>query len=138
MQLTKNFSLKEFDCSDGTPVPDFVTIKGKTYPVKENIKKLAEQLEILRTEINSPLFINSGFRTVEYNKKVGGVSNSQHLYGIASDVRSTKFTPLQLSIIVEKMISEGKLQFKGLGLYDTFIHLDLRKTKSRWDFRKHK
>ena len=43
-------------------------------------------LEPARAEVG-PIIINSGFRNEAVNRKVGGVTNSQHLFGQAADIR---------------------------------------------------
>lgn len=44
-------------------------------------------LNYIRHEVGFPISINSGFRSIDVNRKVGGVSNSNHLYGRAFDIR---------------------------------------------------
>lgn len=121
--LTKNFDITEFSCNDGTPVP------SEYLP---NVKKLAEQLQILRDELNEPIHINSAYRHKEYNKKIGGEKNSQHLLAKAADITVKSKTPKQLSELIEKMISDGKLKFGGMGIYPGFVHVDIRTQKARW------
>jgi len=121
--LTKNFDITEFSCNDGTPVP------SEYLP---NVKKLAEQLQILRDELNEPIHINSAYRHKEYNKKIGGEKNSQHLLAKAADITVKSKTPKQLAAIIEKLISEGKLKFGGMGVYPGFVHVDIRPGKARW------
>ncbi len=60
----------------------------------ENLKRLCRWLEQLRRRWNNlygdgddPIVINSGFRSPEVNKVVGGVSTSNHLTGCAVDIR---------------------------------------------------
>jgi len=60
----------------------------------ENLKRLCRWLEQLRKRWNNlygegddPIIINSGFRSPEVNKAVGGVSTSNHLTGCAVDIR---------------------------------------------------
>ena len=60
----------------------------------KNLKRLCSWLEELRDEWNcrygegdDPIIINSGFRSPEVNKAVGGVKGSNHLTGCAADVR---------------------------------------------------
>ncbi len=60
----------------------------------ENLKRLCRWLEQLRRRWNNlygegddPIVINSGFRSPEVNKAVGGVSTSNHLTGCAVDIR---------------------------------------------------
>jgi len=123
MQLTKNFNLNEFNCKDGSKVPSKYI---------ENVKELSENLQIIRDYINEPIHINSGYRSPIYNKKVGGVSNSQHLYAKAADITSKNYTPKKLYKILLKLISENKIHNGGIGVYDGFIHYDIRKNKARW------
>ena len=49
--------------------------------------------------IVGPIIINSGFRCDSVNRKVGGVKNSQHLFGQAADVRPQD--PAQFQRLVE-------------------------------------
>ena len=60
----------------------------------ENLKRLCQWLEQLRRRWNNlygegddPIVINSGFRSPEVNKAVGGVPTSNHLTGCAVDIR---------------------------------------------------
>lgn len=47
-------------------------------------------LNPLREKWGSGIIITSGYRSVELNKKVGGVNNSNHLFGYAVDLVPTK------------------------------------------------
>lgn len=126
MKLTKNFSSEEFACKDGSQVP------AAYLP---NIQKLADNLQVLRDHLGKPIFINSGYRTPKYNKSVGGAAASQHLTASASDIRVTGMTSKEVHATILKLISEGKMHSGGLGLYNSFVHYDIRKTVSRWDLR---
>ena len=54
----------------------------------ENLKRLTKWLEQLRQRCNNtPIIINSGYRSPQVNKAVGGASNSNHLTGCAVDIR---------------------------------------------------
>ena len=44
-------------------------------------------LDPARERIGMPIRVNSGYRSQQLNKTVGGVSDSQHLLGEAADVR---------------------------------------------------
>lgn len=123
MKLTKNFNREEFDCRDGTQVP------AELMP---NVQELADNLQVLRDDIGEPIRVNSGYRTPAYNKKVGGVSNSQHTKAKAADITAKSFTPKQLAARIEKLIKEKKLWFGGVGVYPGFVHVDIRKNKARW------
>lgn len=123
MQLTKNFAIVEFMCKDGTPVP------LKYLP---NVQKLASNLQVLRDHLGEPIRLNSGYRSPTYNKKIGGAKDSQHMLAKAADITVKTKTPKQLAVIIEKLISEGKMEQGGIGIYPGFTHYDVRGTKARW------
>lgn len=127
MKITKNFDLSEFECKCGCKTPDDVYV---------NIVKLANQLQTLRDVVNKPIKINSGYRCEQHNKDSGGVSSSQHLLGNASDIKVKGYITKNLSKLIDELISNGDMLQGGLGIYDTFVHYDIRKTKTRWDYRK--
>ena len=52
-----------------------------------NLKRVCIWLEELRKRYNEPIIINSGYRSPQLNKKVGGVAGSNHLTGCAVDIR---------------------------------------------------
>ena len=90
MELTRNFSLEEMLRSD-TAKRCGITNKPKAEEeteVVENLKALCvEVLQPLRDFLGKPVVVSSGYRCRELNKKVGGISNSQHLTGEAADIR---------------------------------------------------
>ena len=47
-------------------------------------------LNYIRHTVGYPISINSGFRSPDENRQVGGVANSRHLQGIAFDIRPSK------------------------------------------------
>ena len=124
MKLTANFSLSEFKCKDGTDVPT---------ELMPNVKKLANELQKLRDLLDEPIYINSGYRTPSYNKKIGGARNSFHVQAKAADIVVKSLSPKQLHSKIEYFISQGVLNFKGIGLYSTFVHVDVRDKKARWN-----
>jgi uncharacterized protein YcbK (DUF882 family) len=89
-----------------------------------------DALENLRCRLGVPITINSAYRSPEHNHKIGGAPNSNHVKGIAFDIKLTaQFTR-------EKLKEEAKkCGFKGFGDYDTFVHIDLGRERA-WDFRK--
>ena len=123
MKLTKNFSLSEFACNDGTPVPANLLC---------NVQELAENLQVLRDYFGVPISINSGYRSHAHNKAVGGAKSSQHLLGKAADIVVASNTPKVVRAAIEKLISEGKMKNGGIGLYSRFVHYDIRENPARW------
>ena len=122
MKLTKNFSKHEFDSKDGAEMP---------LEVLQNIKKLAENLQVLRDELKTPITVNSGYRSPKHNAKIGA-KRSQHLLGNASDIVVEGHTPQEVAIVIEELIREGKMVQGCRKAYDTFTHYDIRQTKARW------
>ena len=122
--MTKNFKLKEFECKCECDMP---------LEVYENIIKLASQLQFLRDYTGRPITINSAYRCPDHNAKVGGSKTSQHLLGKAADITIQSLKPAEVYALIEELIDMGHLLQGGLGLYDTFVHYDIRKTKARWN-----
>lgn len=54
-----------------------------------NLFRLSKELEIIRRKFGKPIIVNSGFRCPALNKAVGGVPNSDHLFGSAVDITSS-------------------------------------------------
>jgi uncharacterized protein YcbK (DUF882 family) len=121
--LSKDFKLKEFRSRDGAPF---------TNEVYQNLIVLAKNLQILREYVKKPITINSGYRSPEYNKKIGGASQSQHMKGRAGDIVIKGMTPAEVANTIEQLINAGKMQQGGLGRYPNFTHYDVRGTKARW------
>ena len=85
MQLSEHFQLGEFTKSSYPEVyniPSHVAI--------ENMKRVCGWLEVLRDRYGSPIIINSGYRSSQLNKKVGGVATSNHVTGCAVDIRCSE------------------------------------------------
>lgn len=122
-KLTKNFSLEEFSCKDGSVTPPEAV---------ENLTVLAQNLQVLRDHLGKPIHVTSGYRSPAYNKKVGGKPLSQHPKGKAGDIQVEGMTPKQVAAEIEKLIAAGKMRQGGIGIYPTFTHYDIRGTRARW------
>lgn len=85
-----------------------------------------DKLDDAREHAGIPFKINSAFRTVEDNARVGGKPNSSHLKGLAVDISVTDSR--SRFIILNALIHVG---FTRIGIADTFIHVDLDKDKSQ-------
>ena len=123
MKLTENFSLHEFRCKDGTDVPE---------DLMENVKELAENLQVLREYIQKPITVISGYRSPKYNRKIGGARRSQHMLAKAGDLIVKDMTPDELKLAIVHLIKEGKMKKGGVGLYTHFTHYDVRGFNRRW------
>ncbi len=123
MRLTKNFKLSEFDCKDGSEMPS---------QLLPNVLELAESLQELRNVLNTPVKINSAYRSLEHNASIGGTNSSQHLFAKAADIVVKGKTPAQVATMIKLLILQGKMKQGGIGIYDTFTHYDIRGYKARW------
>ena len=124
--MTRNFNIDEFDCTDGSEIPTDVQL---------NIAELALQLEILRSHFNAPIHINSGYRSLEYNRSIGSNDSSQHVLGKAADIVVKGYTPDEVAEAIEFLISAGLMKEGGIGRYNTFTHYDIRGTRARWNYK---
>ncbi len=123
MKLTKNFRLNEFDCKDGTTTPA---------DLLDNLKELAINLQVLRDELDRPIHIMSGYRTPEYNKRVGGAKKSQHVLAKAADIQVNGVSPIKVRALLMQLIADGHIKKGGIGIYKTFVHYDTRGRNARW------
>jgi GH24 family phage-related lysozyme (muramidase) len=120
---TDHFRLSEFHSHDGVEVPR---------QVRGNVQAVMDQLEVLRGEVGAAITIVSGYRSPEHNTAVGGKPRSQHLCGRAADIKVDGMTPSQVHAKIEELIGAGRMTQGGLGLYRTFVHYDVRGTRTRW------
>ena len=123
--MTKNFSISEFQCKCGNC--------KMTADVKNNVVKLAEQLQVLRNKVGKSIKINSGYRCANYNDNIiKGAKYSQHKTGKAADIVVSGMTPKEVHKLVCEMVELKELYFGGIGKYKNFTHLDIRENSARW------
>lgn len=72
-----HFAQHEFGCPCG---------KCNGYPAGNTSAKLLGILESLRSYYGKPITVTSGQRCPTYNRQIGGISNSAHIYGKAADI----------------------------------------------------
>lgn len=113
IQIAKTFNLKEFEC----PCCKCVILHSD----------LLKFLIALRKLVKEPIHINSGYRCKQYNDQVGGTPKSYHTFGMAADIHARNIDIPHLVIYAQQA------GFKGIGLYGTFLHLDVRPVKYHWE-----
>lgn len=119
------FSSKEFASRDGAASP---------YGPMNVKQELVDFLNQLRLRFGKPLVVTSGYRSPEHNKAVGGVANSYHTQGLAADIRPENQKDLPaLWELCRRLNVTG-----GVGIYDTFVHVDRRGYAARFDKRSKK
>ena len=114
-QLSTPFKVREFACRSGA---DAVLIAPRLVMV----------LESIRAHFGAAVTINSGYRTPEYNAKVGGVARSQHCYGTAADIVVKGQTPEAVAAFARTLMPD----WGGVGVYKSFTHIDVREARADW------
>lgn len=130
MQASKNFSYEELQC------------RGchRKYCRHENpicniSTEAIEKLQKLRDLCGVPLTVTSAARCPEHNSAEGGAEKSKHISSPSHE--STAFdvvVPPGFCTDTLAKLAE-KAGFKSIGTYPTFVHMDDRKSKARWDMR---
>ena len=115
-KLSTHFKVKEFACKDGS---DAVLVAPRLVMV----------LQSIRSHFGAAVTINSGYRTPQYNTKVGGVAHSQHCYGTAADITVKGQKPAAVAAYARQIMPD----WGGVGVYDSFCHIDVREAKADWN-----
>ena len=117
-KLSEHFTLGEMTRSNSHPeiynIPSHEAIA--------NLTNLTKWLEVLRKRYNAkygvgeePIRINSGYRSPQLNKKIGGVATSNHLTGCAADIRVLGMEQLiRYAAIILDYADESKQEFDEL------------------------
>ena len=109
--LSEHFKLGEMTRSSSHPevynIPSHEAIA--------NLKRVCGWLEVLRERYGKPIIINSGYRSPQLNKKIGGVPTSNHLTGCAADIRVENIEQLiRYAAILLDYADESHQQFDEL------------------------
>lgn len=119
-KLSDNFTKKEFMCKCGCNSLIHINFK------------LLIGLEKLRTLINKPIHINSGYRCKNHHSEIKKSKTGQHTLGNAADIK----LPEGMSM---KQFHDAVLtieEFKGIGIptNSNYIHVDCRTNPAKWGY----
>ena len=120
-------SWAEMACRDGTPYPDEWRI--------ERALPIGIVFEQIRERVGGPIGINSGYRTLVYNRRIGSKDKSQHPKGRALDLdRPDGITELEFLALALEVARRPGSKLRGIGIYPEFMHIDIRPTDRlhRW------
>lgn len=138
MKLSKEFDISIFEYSD----------TAKRYGINNNVRlEHQENIKLLHTNMlkvqellgGIDIWITSGYRSEELNRKVGGSFNSAHKVGLGCDFQLRKFRwllPASLKLITSDLCIDQVI------CHDTFIHIAfyekmrkefINKQTSMWD-----
>lgn len=153
LQLSPHFNMSQFVCKQTTDGVKYLIVRERLLLKLEYLLELVQSQGI---DIETFGFI-SGYRTPYYNKQIGNVAYSRHVWGGAADIfidqdgdgqmddlnkdgqvneRDVRF----IYNLVEQQFNKAEYrQFRGgLGFYrkngrhSGFIHVDVRGNKARW------
>lgn len=100
------------------------------FPVEPQ-ESMVRTVDEIRRRLGVPVSVvdggGSGVRCAAHNAEVGGVANSQHLYGLAADLHSAA-SPAEMKAAAEEVLGHAG----GIGLYGWGIHVDTRQGYARW------
>ena len=122
--LSEPSSFSPSPSADGTPGLNFLS---HTDP--RILPALKTVLETLTNSVGYTLDITSAYRSPDYNASVGGSKKSMHMQGKAVDVIMTGKSDSERQQFIQAAIDAG---IKGIGIYNTFTHIDIRSNKAAW------
>ena len=95
-----------------------------------NLKNLVDHvLDPLRVKYGKPITINSGYRSLKVNKKVGGVNTSQHCKGEAADITGGNRSE---NIILFNLIKDSGKYDQLINEYDyKWVHVSYKTSGNR-------
>ncbi len=153
--ISPHFQLKQFLCKQAGDYPKYVVLH----------ERLLLKLQIILERVNAKGYyantfhIMSGYRTPYYNRAIGNVQYSRHVYGDAADIYIDMRSPHGM---MDDLNGDGKIDHRdaailydiidelypqswykpflgGLGLYKErpgvrgpFVHVDARGNRARW------
>ncbi len=154
IRLSPNFDLREFVSKQAAEHPKYLILRPELLLKLENILASLNRAGFPTGDF----VIMSGFRTPFYNRAIGNVPNSRHVFGGAADFyiderpadgvmddlngdgRLDRGDARWLADFINEMARRGDFgpRVGGLGVYGrtsahgAFVHIDVRGTPARW------
>ena len=126
MNLSEHFTLEELTHSE---VAERKNLDNTPNALEvSNLVRLAALLEEVRSLLNKPILLNSGFRSKAVNDSVGSKDTSQHRIGCAADIRVPGMTPKQ---VVEAVIASDIGSDQIIEEFGSWTHISVPDTAAR-------
>jgi zinc D-Ala-D-Ala carboxypeptidase len=128
MQLSEHFHLSEFVRSDTAARMGIYNV-----PPPEATRRLhmlaLRVLEPLRRAVGGPIYVSSGYRSLQLNRAIGGAPLSQHTRGEAVDIWSRSVDVVELHSLIQAVVPEWDQLYlhRGKG----FVHVSYRVGNNR-------
>ncbi len=152
--ISPHFTLKQFLCKQAGGYPKYLVLKEKLLLKLEMILEKVHQ----KGYRSDTLHVMSGYRTPYYNKAIGNVKYSRHIYGGAADIfidenpkdgqmddlnRDGKIDYRDAAVlyrIVDGLYGKrfydpflgGLARYKKTIHHGPFVHVDVRGRRARW------
>lgn len=105
-----------------------VRLQAPSCEIWGNIIEVAQLVQRAREHFGRPYDVTSGYRDPMYNAAIGSTSMRHVRFG-AIDGRVRGVSPRELADWYEQQPEADRM---GLGVYPTFVHVDLLGARSRW------
>ena len=92
------------------------------------LKNWLNVLEPLRVIIGKPIIVSSGYRCPRVNKAAKGSKTSQHMQGMAADIKVKGMTPEQ---VFQKIITSGLVFDQCIQEFNSWVHVSYNSKKLR-------
>jgi len=119
--------------------------KNSNLPVDPDalLDDIPSKLQKLANYMKRDIRVTSGYRDPEHNRRVGGAKGSPHLTRKAVDISRSDRAPTEggwrytSSLMSDAQVADlvqkaSELGFKGIGIYNDYLHLDTRSGKKCW------
>lgn len=128
MKLSEHFTLDELTLSETAARKGIANLPGPAELA--NLRRIANLLEQVRSLVQRPIVVTSGYRAPEVNKLVGGSATSAHVKGLAADINCPGIKPAALAAIIKT----SNIQFDQLILeFDRWVHIGLSEKAPRME-----
>lgn len=101
-----------------------------TQEVDANATKLLEAVNTFLANYRPIIIISSGWRPKTYNAKIGGATSSNHITGLAIDIKDTDGSVFKYVLQNLELAKQLGLYFEDKRWTPTWVHIQLVKPKS--------
>jgi len=121
-KLSEHFTLEEFEASSYAARKTLSNVMDR-HARERATKLVTEILEPLRAHFDSPVILDSGYRSPQVNVGVGGSVSSQHVRGEAADIRVLGVSPYD---VATWLVDESDLMYdQAIHEYRSWVHVSL-------------